>query len=68
MKDFVSWVHSGDLHITHAGSENYLDLLDLIDEVNGHLAGEIDFAFLPGDNADDGRRRNTSWCAVLLAA
>ena len=31
-----------------------MDLLELIDEVNEQMRGEIDFAFLPGDNADDG--------------
>lgn len=28
--------------------------LELIEEVNDRLAGEVDFAFLSGDNADDG--------------
>lgn len=52
--DFISWVHFGDLHIQKAEDENYLDFLDLIEDVNCHLAGSVDFAFLPGDNADDG--------------
>ncbi len=51
---FLSWVHFGDLHIGDAHDENYTDFLQLIDDVNGHLAGQVDFAFLPGDNADDG--------------
>ncbi len=50
----LSWVHFGDLHIQSAEDDNYLDFLDLIEEVNAHLAGHVDFAFLPGDNADDG--------------
>jgi Icc protein len=51
---FLSWVHFGDLHIRNAYEENHLDFLDLIEDVNDHLAGQVDFAFLPGDNADDG--------------
>jgi 3',5'-cyclic-AMP phosphodiesterase len=53
---FLSWVHFGDLHIQSAFDENYLDFLDLIDEANRHLVGKVNFAFLPGDNADDGAR------------
>ncbi|MDQ2774269.1 MAG: metallophosphoesterase [Acidobacteriota bacterium] len=53
-ENFFSWVHFGDLHIRDAQDDNYLDFVDLIEQVNGHLAGEVDFAFLPGDNADDG--------------
>ena len=52
--NLLSWVHFGDLHLRDAYDENHLDFLELIEEVNSHLAGEIDFAFLPGDNADDG--------------
>ena len=52
--DFLSWVQFGDLHIRDAHDENYLDFLALIDEASEHLQGEVDFAFLPGDNADDG--------------
>jgi 3',5'-cyclic-AMP phosphodiesterase len=50
----LSWVHFGDLHIQNGQNENYLDFLDLIQEANEHLAGKVDFAFLPGDNAEDG--------------
>ncbi|MDQ2712740.1 MAG: metallophosphoesterase [Acidobacteriota bacterium] len=51
---FLSWVHFGDLHIQDAYDENYLDFLELIEDVNQHLTDQVDFAFLPGDNADDG--------------
>jgi hypothetical protein len=51
---FVSWVHFGDLHITGENEQNYKDFLALIEQVNTDLAGQIDFAVLPGDNADDG--------------
>jgi hypothetical protein len=50
----LSWVHFGDLHITGEDEQNYRDFLALIEDVNTHLAGRIDFAVLPGDNADDG--------------
>ena len=53
-KRFISWVHFGDLHIQNAEDENYLDFLELTADVNLHLSGDVDFAFLPGDNADDG--------------
>ena len=50
----ISWLHFGDLHITTEGARNYRDFLALIDIANEHLAGAVDFAVLPGDNADDG--------------
>src|SRR5216683_2669966 len=50
----VSWVHFGDLHITGENEQNYQDFLALIEHVNANLARQIDFAVLPGDNADDG--------------
>jgi len=52
--DAVSWVHFGDLHITGENEGNYQDFLAIIAQVNANLAGQIDFAVLPGDNADDG--------------
>jgi 3',5'-cyclic-AMP phosphodiesterase len=50
----VSWVHFGDLHITHADEQNYRDFLTLIAHANTNLGGKVDFAVLPGDNAEDG--------------
>ena len=52
--NFISWVHFGDLHVREAHNENHEDFLELIQHVNENLAGKVDFAFLPGDNADDG--------------
>jgi len=52
--DILSWLHIGDLHITHAGEENYRDLLRIVDLAQGLAPGSLDFALLPGDNADDG--------------
>lgn len=50
----LSWLHFGDLHLTDPGEPNHRDLLALIDAANRNLAGGVDFALLPGDNADDG--------------
>jgi Icc protein len=50
----LRFLHIGDLHITETGQRNHLDLGRIVDEVNRHAEGRIDFAFLPGDNADDG--------------
>jgi hypothetical protein len=50
----LSWLHFGDLHITEQHEENYRDFLVLIDHTNTHIAGAVDFAVLPGDNAEKG--------------
>jgi Icc protein len=50
----LRFLHIGDLHVTEAGLQNHLDLRRIVDELNSHAGGRIDFAFLPGDNADDG--------------
>ncbi|WP_428493564.1 metallophosphoesterase family protein [Rhodopila sp.] len=50
----LSWLHIGDLHITRADQENHRDLLRIVDLAQGLPAGSVDFALLPGDNADDG--------------
>ncbi|MFM0132735.1 MULTISPECIES: metallophosphoesterase family protein [Paraburkholderia] len=47
-------MHIGDLHLTDAEEPNHLALRDIIAQANTHLAGHINFAVLPGDNADDG--------------
>ena len=60
--DLVSWVHFSDLHITGENEPNYQGFLTIIEHVNANLAGQIDFAILPGDNADDG----TALAALFL--
>lgn len=50
----VNWVHFGDLHLTTARAQSYRDFLRLIGEANCCLRGNVDFAHLPGDNADHG--------------
>ena len=75
--DVISWVHLGDLHMTKAGEENYLDLAEIVNEVNRVFADSVSFVFLPGDIADDGSRAayvvvrgeldrlNVPWCAII---
>jgi len=53
-KSVLSWLHIGDLHITSAGQPNEQDLRRIVTLVNGAADGGLDFAVLPGDNADDG--------------
>jgi Icc protein len=54
VSQLISWIHFGDLHIAGREEQNYRDFLTLIDEANRHMGTGIDFALLPGDNADDG--------------
>jgi 3',5'-cyclic-AMP phosphodiesterase len=53
--EIVSWVHFGDLHMTTRHAHNYRDFVSLIEEVNRVMADSLNFAYLPGDNADHGR-------------
>jgi predicted phosphodiesterase len=52
--EILTWLHIGDLHITEAGERNYSDLKRLVGLVRDLPPGSLDFAVLPGDNADDG--------------
>jgi 3',5'-cyclic-AMP phosphodiesterase len=52
--EILSWLHIGDLHITRAGEDNHRDLLRIVELVRGLAPDSLDFAVLPGDNADDG--------------
>jgi Icc protein len=52
--DVLSWLHIGDLHITQETQQNYLELKRIVDLAKALPAGSVDFAVLPGDNADDG--------------
>jgi Icc protein len=51
----ASWVHFGDLHITARREQNCRDFLSLVEEVNQVMADSLNFAYLPGDNADHGK-------------
>lgn len=50
----LAWLHVGDLHLTTAEAENHRDLRRIVALANALPAGYLDFAVLPGDNADDG--------------
>lgn len=50
----VSWVHIGDLHMVDTSLSNYTDLQTIVNDINSYMKGGINFAFLPGDNANDG--------------
>lgn len=50
----VTWVHIGDLHIQTADMQNYKDFGSILGEIDHVFAGGVDFALLPGDNANEG--------------
>ena len=50
----LAWLHIGDLHLSEAGMENHRDLCRIVALANALPPGSLDFAVLPGDNADDG--------------
>jgi len=50
----LAWLHIGDLHLTEGGLENHRDLGRIVALANALPPGSLDFAVLPGDNADDG--------------
>lgn len=51
----LTWMHIGDLHVSH--EDGYIGierLRKLVAEANRYLGDVVDFAFLPGDNANNG--------------
>lgn len=54
MKKHLRFAHIGDLHITKAKEQNYIDLLSIIAQIETNCSQLLDFVFLPGDNADNG--------------
>jgi len=50
----VSWVHFGDLHIQTGDMQNYADFQTIIRNTNQYLLNGVNFAVLPGDNANEG--------------
>ena len=55
---FMSWIHIGDLHASDEDGWQSVDrLVRIVDEVRDAVpAGTLDFAYLPGDNANHGER------------
>lgn len=54
MNKQLKFAHIGDLHITKAKEQNYIDLLSIIAQIETQCSDQLDFVFLPGDNADNG--------------
>lgn len=50
----VSWVHIGDLHMVDTTLSNYSDLKTIVTDINSYMKDGVNFAYLPGDNANDG--------------
>ena len=65
--DVLSWLHIGDLHVTDEAGQNYRDLQRVVSLAQGLPPGSVDFALLPGDNADDGTPAQFSLARAALA-
>ena len=52
--EVLAWLHIGDLHLTAPDAANRRDLDRIVALANGLAPRSVDFAVLPGDNADDG--------------
>jgi len=52
--DVLAWLYLGDLHLTTRDAVNHRDLGRIVALANALPPGSLDFAVLPGDNADDG--------------
>lgn len=50
----VTWIHIGDLHIQTTDMQNYKDFQTILQLVNQTYAAASQFAFLPGDIANEG--------------
>lgn len=60
------FAHLGDLHITKASSQNYLDFLSILVQLETECCQYTDFLVLPGDNADDGLPEQYALVATAL--
>lgn len=66
---FLAFAHIGDLHLEQAADPNAADLRAILAEVSGlHRRGLVDFAYLPGDLAEDGRAEQYAILADALEA
>ncbi|MCJ2072038.1 metallophosphoesterase [Methylobacterium sp. J-030] len=64
-----AFAHIGDLHLEHPADRNAIDLGEILTEVDGlHKHGLLDFAYLPGDLAEDGRAAQYEILIRALAA
>ncbi|GGH08946.1 metallophosphoesterase family protein [Mucilaginibacter phyllosphaerae] len=60
------YAHIGDLHITSAKEQNYIDLLSIIAQIETECSNKLDFVYLPGDNADNGLPEQYQLIATAL--
>jgi len=60
------FAHIGDLHITKAKEQNYIDLLSIVAQIETELGNKLDFVLLPGDNADNGLQEQYNLVAIAL--
>ena len=67
--DVFAFAHIGDLHLQGGGDRNADDLRAILAEIDGlHGRGLLDFAYLPGDLAEDGRAAQYAILINALAA
>lgn len=60
------YAHLGDLHITDAKARNYLDFLAMLVQLEVECGDRLDFLYLPGDVADNGRPEQYRLVAAAL--
>ncbi|THD59287.1 metallophosphoesterase [Phenylobacterium sp.] len=64
----LTWAHFGDLHVSEEDVWRSLAALrTLVSEANRRLDDDIDFVFLPGDNANHGTVEQYARIAAVLA-
>jgi hypothetical protein len=63
----ITWLHVGDLHVTTGAEQNICDLHEIADQANRHFTDGVDFVFLPGDNANEGRADQYALIRTALA-
>ena len=60
------YAHLGDLHITDAKARNFLDFLAILVQLEVECSTQLDFLYLPGDVADNGRPEQYQLVAAAL--
>ncbi|GAB0116508.1 metallophosphoesterase [Acidisoma sp. 7E03] len=65
-KRHLAFVQLGDLHLTDARQQNYKDMLSIVAQIEAHFVRHLDFAVLPGDNADNGKPEQYDLAAIAL--
>jgi hypothetical protein len=64
----LTWLQFGDLHASEADNWASLDIFSqLIEDANQNLHGNVDFAVLPGDNANHATREQFEKIADVVS-